>query len=167
MHAYFFPIQGYCSNVEAWRNLQSLFMVICYIQCFYVKLLLVMNMGVSLKKKKIYIYIFFKVLHIHKDILRKSLRYGENLLTLEDKVVFLIWPHVVLIQSCQPTFYCFVSYTQHWHWITPTLTEVSFRGGSRAAAQMFEQVNPRFHPYALHSLLSKLIESWAVWRKSP
>lgn len=38
-----------------------------------------------------------------KDILIKSLRYGENLLTLEDKVVSLIWPHVVLIQSCQPT----------------------------------------------------------------
>lgn len=29
MHAYFFPIEGYCSNVEAWRNLQSLFKVIC------------------------------------------------------------------------------------------------------------------------------------------
>lgn len=72
-----------------------------YIQCFYVKLL-VMNMGVSLKKKKDFIFFLKSTSHL-KDVLRKSLRYGENLLTLEDKVVSLIWPHVVLIQSCQTT----------------------------------------------------------------
>ena len=100
------------------------------------------------------------------------MKQAEHALTLKDKVVGLIWPHIVSIQCCRPSLHCRVSSTHRLiSGCKMTLTHTTAclpspsdpqAAGKKMAAKGFWHMNRQLS--ALHyPSLSELIERWLVW----